>query len=118
MRTDEPERVSVAERHDSTAQVVITTTADRVRLKVAEYDKKRGDASGWVAPACLLVTAGAPLLASDFRHFLLPPDAWAAVFGVVAVLAAVRLAARVLRARTRMTVEDFIRALEGVDQPE
>jgi hypothetical protein len=77
-----PQAITVAQNTD---QTIIIVSEDRARLCIGKHIAMAGRRIEWVAPAGLLVTLVATLVAADFKDILLPKSVWMAMFILAAI---------------------------------
>jgi len=97
-------------------QNVLTTTADRIRLCLRDYEKALKAKSDWTTPLGTLIAFFASLVAAEFKPFLgLSADIWKSLFLVGALVSAgffLRGLVRAYRLRGRADVEWIIKQIK------
>jgi len=104
--------ISIDQIHVNVTQAVIVTTEDKVELCLNRHMKQLESRQAWVAPFGILLALGTTLLTSSFKDFILPAQAWHALFILAGIGSLVWLVASVLRARGAVGVSDVINDLK------
>lgn len=79
-------------------QELLAVPADRIRLHLREYEDRLRARASWQAPAGVMVSLVAALVASDFKQIGLTAATWEALFVLGALLCAGLLARNAIRA--------------------
>lgn len=111
-----PLSVPVDSIHENLSQVVISTTEDKLRIILYDYEKTLENRKPWIAVLSVFITLVVTLVTSEPNDFLLPKETWRIVFGGAAVATFfwfVSSARRALLAgRSPMSVDDIVQRLK------
>lgn len=78
--------------HKNLGQDIITTTTDRLKLKLIEFEKDLTTRERWIAPTGILVSLIATLITANFQVALgLSADTWKAIFIICIFLTSIWL---------------------------
>ena len=98
--------------YKNTAQEIIITTEDKVRLCLAKYKNRLEKRKGWIAPLGILIAIILALVTATFKDYGLESDVWTAIFIISAVLSFAWLVWSIFSARRSVNEEDVIAELK------
>ena len=105
--------VNIENIHINTAQNIIVTTEDKIRLHLLDHLNIMERKKEWITPSSLLITIIAVLITANFKDFLLKSETWKLVFIICGVVSFVWLAKSLIFAFRKYNVEDFIEELKN-----
>ena len=105
--------ISTREVHLNTAQNLVITTEDKLRICLTDYAKHSDTASGWIAPLGILAAIITTLVTSDFKDFVVPAATWQAFFMLSGVGSGIWLVKAAWAAwKARVDIETLIRMIK------
>lgn len=104
--------VPVTDIYNNVDQVVIRITEDRLRLILGDYESRIRERRSWLAPLGVLATILATLTTGTANGFLLPEEWWLPVYLTAGLSALVWLIASLLKARSRVTLEEVVQSIK------
>lgn len=111
-----PLNVPVDSIHENLSQVVISTTEDKLKIILYDYEKTLENKKPWIAVLSVFLTLVVTLVTSEPNDFLLPKETWRIVFGGAAVATFFWLVSSARRAfmawRSPISVDDIVRRLK------
>ena len=109
--------VNIENIHINTAQNIIVTTEDKLRLHWLDHLSVIERKKEWITPLSILITIIAVLITADFKNFLLKPDTWKSVFIISGFVSFVWLANSLKFALRKYSIENFIELLKNESDP-
>ena len=104
--------VPVSRIHNNVSQVIITTTEDKMKIILNEYQDTQINSKYWATPLGIFITLITTLTTSTSNNFLLPKAYWESVYvtGVlIALFFLIRSGIKSWKAwRKPMSIEDVI----------
>jgi len=95
------------------AQNIITTTEDKLRLRLIEHLKNREKKNAWIAPLGILLAIVLSFVKPGFQDILgLKAATWQAVFIIAATLAFVWLVYSFVQLRKTETIDKLIEKIK------
>jgi len=98
--------------HINTAQNIIVTTEDKLRLHLLDHLNIMERKKEWITPLSILLTIIAVLITANFKDFLLKSETWKLVFIIGGVASFVWLVKSLNAAFKKYNIEDFIEELK------
>lgn len=108
-----PDVVEVASVHGNTAQEIVTTTVDRLRLRLVEHSDTIQKKYAWWTPLGIFLSVGVSLSTAEFKKFVFEGSIWKAIFIVAAVLSFCWFVREVWRALNAPSIDDLIEAIKS-----
>jgi len=85
--------------HTSLQHDVVTTTTDKLRLRLAEFERNSARLRDWVTPAGITLTFAASLATSNFKDFLgVAGTEWHAIFIILLFFSMLWLVSAIVKA--------------------
>ena len=92
---------------------IIRITEDKLRLKVANYEKSVAHCYDWVGAVGIIVTLSLSLLTTDFKdRFCVKAETWGAIFFIILIAAIVYGIYTIIKAFKRKSIDVFISDLK------
>ena len=109
--------VPIKSTHNNVAQVVITTTEDKLKIILYEYKDTQIDSKSWVAPLGILIALVTTLTTSIPNDFLIPQEHWKSVYvtgALIALFFLIRSGIKSWQAwRNPMSIEDIVERIKN-----
>lgn len=114
---DSGQNLAITKIYNNTAQEIITTTSDRLRINLTNHLSRLEINKAWQTPFVLFVTIILVFCTADFKAaFGLSKDTWNAIFVIGAVASFLWSVVCVLRISKSVTVDDVIEAIRTTPQ--
>jgi len=104
--------VNIENIHINTAQNIIITTEDKLRLHLLDHLNEIERKKEWITPLSLLITIIAVLITADFKDFFLKPETWKLLFIISGVVSFLWLTKSLKQAFSKYDIADFIQELK------
>lgn len=92
---------------------IIRITEDKLRLRLANYEKSIAHSFDWIGAAGIVITILLSLLTTDFKDKLgVKADTWNAIFVILLLVAIGYIVYAIIKAIGRKTIDEFILELK------
>ena len=92
---------------------IIRITEDKLRLKVADFEKSVVHCYDWVGSVGIVITIALALLTTDFKdRFGLKAETWNAIFFIILIVAIAYGIYTIIKPFNRKTIDEFISDLK------
>lgn len=92
---------------------IIRITEDKLRLKLADYERSVANSSDWVGAVGIVATVILSLITTDFKdRFGMKAETWSAVFIIVLIVAFIYCIFTIFTALKRKSIDEFISDLK------
>ena len=111
--------VPIDKIHTNVSQVLITTTEDKLKIILMEYQNTQINSKSWVAPMGIFFTLLTTLVTSTPKDFLIPKENWVSMYVLGSIIALGFLVYSIIKSakarKKRMSIDVLVEQIKKVN---